>query len=228
MSAIPFSAKLGGSVNGETIHVTGKGHVDAALGVTDGTYDFRVPADFDPMLLSAFLICGYPNATACMDKVTNVFAAKSYEYRRTLKLREGGEIQQRAAITYGKDGLESQFYLTGYARVPKLTGVEPVVESWEPNGPGGIRGHFAIAWTTEKGFLVVGDANSSYQIDTTHEQAGLLHRFIIMRTLLHASMPRLREVQTEGLFSILPFELWVPDEKRRETFQKEFEHAKCA
>jgi hypothetical protein len=222
-----FAATVTGQLNGELIHVTGAGTVEPALGLTDGTYDFRLPADFDPLLLSAFLVCGYPNATACIDDTPNIFAGVSYQYRRTLKLREGGEITQRAAISVRENRIESRMHLTGSARVPKLTSIEPVVESWEPNGPGGIRGHFAIGWTTEKGFLVVGDAYTSYQIDVTREQSGLLHRFIVMRTLLHASRNRLREIQTEGLFSTLPFKLWIPDEKRREPFQKVFDSAMC-
>lgn len=227
MPTLPFSATLTGQVNSDVIKVTGAGHIDPEIGLTDGTYEFQVPDDFDPMLLSAFLICGYPNATACVEDTSNIFAGASYEYRRTLKLRDGGEITQRATVLLREDGLSSRFHLTGSARVPKLTGVEPVVESWEPDGSGGIRGHFTIAWTTEKGFLVVGDAYTSYQINTTHEQSGLLHRFIVMQTLLHDSQPRLREIQTEGLFSMLPFRTWIPNDERRNTLQQEFAHARC-
>ena len=227
MSTLTFSAKVTGTLNGDAVQVNGIGHVDPSLGLTDGTYEFRLPSDFDPLLLSAFLVCGYPNACATIEKTPNIFAGRSYEYRRTLKLRDGGEVSQRATIMVHEDRIESRMHLSGSAHVPKLTAVEPVVESWEPYGPGGIRGHFAIAWTTVKGFLVVGDAFSTYQVDSTHEQSGLLHRFISMRTVLHATQPRLREIQTEGLFSVLSPRLWIPDDKRREPFLKEFTQARC-
>lgn len=42
-TSLTFTAKLTGHVNQQTIHVTGTGHVDPELGVTDGTYEFEVP-----------------------------------------------------------------------------------------------------------------------------------------------------------------------------------------
>jgi hypothetical protein len=92
---LSFAAQLTGQINHQQVRVTGTGHVDPALGVTDGTYEFKVPDDFDPMLLSAFLICCYPNATASINETPNLFLGKSYEYRRVLKLRDGGELSQR-------------------------------------------------------------------------------------------------------------------------------------
>lgn len=225
---LTFTAKLTGHVNQQAIHVTGTGHVDPELGVTDGTYEFEVPKDFDPMLLSAFLICGYPNATASIENTPNIFLGKSYEYRRFLKLRDGGELNQRATVSVRKDGIDSRFHLTGWIPpIAGLTGVEPVVESWEPHGPGGIRGHFTIAWATTSGPLVVGDAFSTYQIATDGEQKGLLHRLIFMRTVLNNARTKLREIQTEGVFATLPMKLWIPDDKRRTEFEKSFSTAQA-
>lgn len=224
--SLSFAAKLTGQINHQIIEVTGTGHVDPDLGVTDGTYEFKVPNGFDPMLLSAFLICGYPNATASINETPNIFLGKSYEYRRALQLRDGGELNQRATVTVRNNRIDSRFHLTGWIpAITGLTGVEPVVESWEPHGPGGIRGHFTIGWTTATGGLVVGNAFSTYQIDTDHQQNGLLHRFISMRTVLNKSKNKLREIQTEGAFTTLPTKLWIPDEKRRNEFEKSFSTA---
>jgi hypothetical protein len=223
MKQLPFIAKLTGTVNNQNISVTGAGRIDPAIGVTDGIYEFSVPDGFDPMLLSAFLICGYPHATASIEGAPNIFRDKSYEYRRVLTIRDGGQLTQMATVSLSEDGIHSHFHLTGWIpKISELIGIEPVVESWEPNGPGGLRGHFVIAWKTESGRLVTGDAVSSYQIGTDSEQKGLLHRLIFMRTLIDPKNPKLREIQTEGLFASLPMKLWIPDDSLRREFEKGF------
>lgn len=223
MKTLPFKATLTGRVNNHKISVKGAGRVDPAVGVTDGIYEFDVPDGFDPMLLSAFLICGYPHATAPIECTPNIFHEKSYEYRRKLVIRDGGELNQVAKVSISKEGINSRFHLTGW--IPDLCGltdIEPVVESWEPLGPGGIRGHFTITWKTASGALVTGDAFSNYQIETDVEQIGLLHRLIFMRTIVDAERGKLREIQTEGLFATLPMSLWIPDEARREKLAEAF------
>lgn len=222
---IEFSAHVNGILNGEPIRVDGAGHIDPSHGLTDGTYEYQVPESFDPMLLSAFLICGYPNAAGRIGEVPNIFAGRGYDYFRTLRLRDGmGEVHQRASIRVQGNRIESKMHLRGTARTPKLVGIEPVVESWEPDGPGGIRGHFAIGWRTDGGSYVMGDATSRYHIATADRQPGVMHRFILMTTLMHDKLPRLREVQTEGLFHTLPM-LWVP-EGRRAGFGRELAEAR--
>lgn len=221
-----FRAKVTGTINGQAIAVEGEGIIDPSRGLTDGNYSIgKLPEGFDPLLLSAFLVCGYPHATGRIDEAANLFAEGSYEYRRVLKLRDGGEITQRTTIRVDGGNTESHMHLRGWANVPTLRQVEPVVESWEPDGPGGIRGHFTIGWTTPEGDLVTGDTFTSYQIDSTKELPGVLHRFIYMKTLVDAGRGILREVQTEGMCRSLPWNLWIEDDAARAALEQEFAHA---
>ncbi len=221
-----FRVNVTGMINGHPISVRGEGTIDPSRGLTDGDYLLgRLPHGFDPLLLSAFLVCGYPHATGKIDDVENLFAASSYEYRRTLRLRDGGEITQRTTIRVDGDDTESHMHLRGWANVPTLAQVEPVVESWEPDGPGGIRGHFTIGWATPEGETVTGDTYTTYQIDTGKTLPGMLHRFIYMKTLVDASQGVLREVQTEGLCRSLPWDLWIRDSSAREDLETEFANA---
>jgi hypothetical protein len=181
-----------------------------------------LPVGFDPMLLSAFLITGYPNATSSIDGSPIIFRDHSYEYRRNLRFRDGGELNFRATCTLKDDHIHSRFHLSGHVHASGLQSVEPIVESWEAYGPGGIRGHFTIAWRTKTGLLLVADASTTYQIETDQVQDGMLHRFILMRTTIDGK--RIHKVQTVGLFRELPKSLWVREaeavSKTEELFKK--------
>ena len=210
--ALSFSASLSGTVNGEAIALKGDGNIQRGLGLTVGTYNLeRLPRGFQPPLLSSILITGYPNASASVEDTPNIFRDRSYDYRRNITFRDGGDLSLRARCVLEGDHITSRFYLTGHVEVPELAGVEPLLESWEPNGPGGIRGHFTIAWRLQNGRgLVTADAESTYQIDTDEEQQGLLHRFVIMNSAVRGNT--LRKTQTVGLFRELPKVLWLSGE----------------
>ena len=225
MENLSFKADLTGCINNQTFTVTGKGKVNGNIGLTDGIYEFSsLPKGFDPMLLSAFLVCGYPNAVASIDGTPNLFRGHSYEYRRSFKLRDGGELYCRTQIKLKGNSIKTKFHLTGWCNVPELVDMEPVVESWEPYGEGGLRGHFTISFKTKDGSLITGDTFTNYQIDANKSQVGVLHRFIIMKTIIKGKS--LREIQTEGLFHHLPKSLWIKDAKELKDIEKLFSETK--
>lgn len=209
--ALTFNVTLTGSVNHEALNLTGQGRIERSQGLTDGRYAFRaLPKAFDPHLLSAFLITAYPNATASIGDTPNLFGDHSYGYRRTLRFREGGELRFRASCMRRGTHIESKFHLVGQVEVPALHSEEPFIETWEPNGPGGILGTFTISWRTDDGNVVTAEAETSYQIhESDATQDGILHRFILTRTAVDGNA--LHQVQTAGLFRDLPKSLWIPD-----------------
>jgi len=74
-----------------------------------------------------------------------------------------------------------------------------------------------MAWRTKSGGIVAADASTNYQIDTTDEQEGMLHRFIFMRSVCKGKS--LKKAQSVGLFRELPTALWLAnhaDEKALE------------
>jgi hypothetical protein len=80
------------------------------------------------MLFSAILITGYPNASASVEDTPNIFRDRSYDYRRLIKFRDGGELQFRARCTLEGDHITSRFHLRGAVHVPALVSIEPLIE----------------------------------------------------------------------------------------------------
>lgn len=219
--SLTFSATMTGSVNHEALSLTGQGQIDPSLGLAEGRYTFRtLPKSFDPNLLTAFLITGYPDAAASIGNVANLFRDHSYGYRRTVTFREGGELRFRASCMLKGGHITSKLHLVGQVEVPELTSAEPLVESWEPNGPGGVLGHFTISWRRDDGSVVTADADSNYQIyDEDATQDGILHRFIQVRSAVDSNT--LHQMQTAGLFSELPKSLWIPDDAKRQVVERD-------
>jgi hypothetical protein len=127
-----------------------------------------------------------------------------------IKFRDGGDLSFRARCSLIDDHITSRFHLTGHVMSSDLISTEPLIESWEPNGPGGIRGHFTMSWRRSDGQFMTADASTNYQIDTTDEQTSILHRFINMKTVFNGNT--LSKTQTVGLFSELPKNLWLANE----------------
>lgn len=175
-----FLAELSGHVNGAPIQLSGSGIVDSVSGLTSGRYTLnRLPSDFDPRLLSACLITGYPNVCAArQDGVKNPFADHAYEYRRTITFNGHGELNLRTICEYSQNRLLSRFELTGKIITGKLCSVEPIVESWEPGCTATINGKFTIAWRDEAGQLLIGQAQTEYIIKSDVVFDQLLHRYI--------------------------------------------------
>src|SRR5438128_2719759 len=124
-----FIAELVGQVNGHPLELNGGGDIDSASGITHGTYSLkRCPSDFDPTLLSGCLITGYPNVCAAQSAVQNPFGQSNYQYTRTLKFRDGGDLFLRAECHYDDATLVSRFEVDAHIRTPSLAGVAPIIE----------------------------------------------------------------------------------------------------
>ena len=200
---LKFTARLTGVVNGQPIKLYGTGRIVLSSGLTDGRYDLEeIPKRFRLPVLSTVLVTGYPNASFSQDRTPNIFSGRSYSYERSIAFREGGELKLHASCTIDADRLTSTFRLMGHAELPELEGIDPLVESWEPVGPGRIRGQFTAAWPTPVGPVVAADVSTDYRIETDDVQAGLVHRFVTMSS--HCSGSELRKVQHVRLFRRWP------------------------
>jgi hypothetical protein len=175
-----FLADLRGRINGQAIQLSGSGKIVHENGVVHGTYILRkIPVPFDPAILSACLLTGYPNICATRNGVRNPFGNHPYEYTRQLSFRSGGELMLKTSCKHRGNMLISRFELEGHLDTPKLVAVEPITETWEANGRGAICGAFVVAWRTESGALFVADARSEYRIlGTEDNQKKLFHRLI--------------------------------------------------
>jgi len=203
MAGLLFQAELNGLVNSEALDLVGTGGIDLQTGLTHGTYQLRrMPDRLSPLVLSACLITGYPNASVSPDHSPNIFRARPYRYRRELRFRDGGSLVLAATCSLADTVMISQFRLDGELHHPELRNVEPLIESWEPHGPGRVRGHFAISWRTRSGVFVTADAFTDYEVDTEEEQADILHRMVTIDSRIEGHT--LRKEQYSVLFRRLP------------------------
>lgn len=165
MQSIRFYAELNGVVNGEGISVQGCGWLVPHRGITSGTYMLRtIPKQFDPKLLAACLITGYPNACAPSPNHENPFGSHAYKYERSLRFREGYRLQLNTDCRYEGDALHSQFNLSGTAPSKALVALSDIDETWTPAGAGEIGGEFSATWHAADGSSISAEALSLYRI----------------------------------------------------------------
>lgn len=177
-----FIAELFGTINGQPIVLDGGGLVDSQSGVTSGRYELRhLPEDFDPRILSACLITGYPSVCASNGEVPNPFGDHPYSYRRKISFRNGGCLSLETACSYQDNRLISRFHIDGSVGTKPLRSVEPIIEIWEPSDQATIRGAFTIAWRELSGTLLIADASTEYLIDGDVAFSQLMHRRISIK-----------------------------------------------
>jgi hypothetical protein len=162
---IDFVAQLRGEVNGQAIVVDGEGSIVQHLGVTSGTYFLReLPKSFDPKLLAACLVTGYPSACSDSPEHKNPFGDVEYNYLRELDLGSAGALTLLVDCTYQRGHLVSNFLLNGTARVTDLGGLHPIIETWERTSDREIRGTFSIAWSRPNAAALAAQASSKYTL----------------------------------------------------------------
>jgi hypothetical protein len=199
-----LSTRLTGTVNGSPIELTGSGIVQPLDGLTHANYSvLSIPQGFDPHLFSVFLITGLPGASKTLEGAHNIFFGRNQSYTRRVVFSNGDVLDYRAQITWHKDRTESIFVLNGSVTVPELTGIEPLVETWIPHGPGRVTGYFTAAWKSLDGGWIVANVDSEYLIDTTDVLRGLHHRYITIQTVVDGN--HLTKSQQVTLFRMLPY-----------------------
>jgi hypothetical protein len=182
---IQFFATLDGRLNSVPMRLQGGGRIDHEFGRTEGAYVVtEAPPDFSPYLLGPMLITGYPNASRSLADAPNIFKGRSYRYTRDIRFRTEHQLTLQADCTLDGEALRSRFDVVGTVPHESLGPLEPLVERWEPDGPGRIRGAFTAAWRKPNGEFLTADVTSAYDIDTDDMQPEILHRFVQMRTLV--------------------------------------------
>jgi len=187
-----YTAVLRGIINDEPILVQGEGTIED--GLTIGKYDLiKIPDLFNPYILKAMLITGYPNACASLDDSINVFKGSSYTYQRKLVFNNGGVLQMTAVCNLTCDSLESIFTVKGILKCPELTSSEPIIETWEPIANNKLSGLFRITWKTKDGNFLSADAHSIYSPRNSTDGQPLLHRYIEIQASIDNNVLSLRQ-----------------------------------
>lgn len=160
--------RVDGEVNGQAIGfsgvsegVPGSGSIKAA-----GKTTLPLPRNFVLPLLSYVLLTGQPIMSKATEGTENPFEASGgvYSARRTLNLGSRGSLDTDYNVRAEAHGLLASFHVKGKVDVPELSSIEPTIETWVPDGPGRIRGHFSMPWVGADSHRLVGEASTIYTL----------------------------------------------------------------
>jgi hypothetical protein len=156
------------NVNGSLIRVIGNSHSNPSRGELSAdvhTQD-NIPQGFTLCMLTHVLLTGCPSASRIIADAVNPFVetAGVYEATRRLNLGSRGELTTKYKVQRVDTGIKATFDMNGKVDLPQLVSVIPTIETWIPNGPGNILGHFTMVWKAQDGTYVKGEADTEYNL----------------------------------------------------------------
>ncbi len=170
---------LHGTVNGEKFKMRGggmgaphEGTVATDLATNPG------PVGFKMGLMAPCIIMGFPTFSKYPPGTHDLFKkSDGYEYERHLRFESGGTLDTVSKVSYhGSRGdqfevqhVEGDFEVKGNVEAPELVSVDPLVETFEPAGPGQIKSTFRIVWRTNDGATFTAEADNVYRLKHKEE-----------------------------------------------------------
>lgn len=170
---------LHGTVNGEKFTMRGggmgaphDGMVETDLATNPG------PVGFPMGLMAVCIIMGFPTFSKYPKGTHDLFKiSDGYEYERHLRFDNGGTLDTVSKVSYhGSKGeefrvqhVEGDFKVDGTVEAPELASVDPLVETFEPAGPGRIKSTFRIVWRTNDGGEFTANADNEYRLKHKQE-----------------------------------------------------------
>lgn len=178
---------ISGKFNGKDFKLVGGG--------TGRPYDGKLksvlkaaggPLHFPMHLLDIVAIFGYPTYSRYHPGTVELFkiSPEGYQYERHIKFHDGGQMNTLHDITLQKDGLHGDFkVLNGEcSNVPELEGIENIVETFIPDGPGRIKSRCVLAWRKKGGGLFTADCESEYRLKHDNVLPNLQFRVVEFTT----------------------------------------------
>lgn len=170
---------LHGTVNGENFKMRGGGMGAPHEGtVATDLVTNPGPVRFPMGLMAPCIIMGFPTFSKYPPGTHDLFKiSDGYEYERHLRFESGGRLDTVSKVTYlGPKGdefhvqqVKGDFEVNGNVEAPELVSVDPLVETFEPDGKGQIKSTFRIVWRTKDGGTFEADANNVYHLNHKQE-----------------------------------------------------------
>jgi len=185
--------RLYGTVNGQAFELTGggqgfpyKGELFTVLESTLG------PLHFPMHLLDVPAMMGYPTFSKYHPGTFDVFKlSEGYEYERHMRFEDGGCFDSLHQIEYHGDKVCGDFHVEGTVDAPDIVGIEPVVETFIPAGPGRVQSKFVVAYHTSDGGMFLAEADNEYRL--THNVRLPRLQFRHVRFLTNHTQERLEQ-----------------------------------
>lgn len=199
-------------VNGRNIRARGKsrgipgGRNISAVLDTDHDED----AGFNLGILAYVLLTGQPSMSFVREGAINPFRETGGVYKavRTLQLNKScGSLRTVYSVEKCPTGLMASFEIEGQLKLPDLSAIDSTVETWVPDGPGSLLGHFTMCWHAEDGSRIKGEAETHYQIPTTSALKSTQFREILID--FRADRKHLEQQERIVLFSDDLLKTWT-------------------
>jgi hypothetical protein len=147
----------------------GVGHGNRGDVSVDVRTSDKVPAGFHPAILAFCLLTGQADMGPCLQGAVNPLRATRGAYKATRVLtldRNFGELRASYRFTAAAEGVKrtATFEIEGSIAVPKIVAIRPAFETWVPDGPGKMRGHFTMVWVGEDGRYIKGETDTYYDV----------------------------------------------------------------
>ena len=149
---------------GKSRGIPGSGNIAAVLDM-----DRNEDAGFNLGILAYVLLTGQPSMSFVREGAINPFRETGGVYKavRTLHLnRSCGSLRTVYSVNECPTGLMASFEIEGQLELPELSAIDSTVETWVPDGPGSVLGHFTMCWHAEDGTRIKGEAETHYRIPT--------------------------------------------------------------
>ena len=171
---------LHGTVNGESFKMRGGGMGAPHEGtVATDLVTNPGPVGFKTGLMAPCIIMGFPTFSKYPPGTHDLFKiSDGYEYERHLRFESGGQLDTLSKVTYHGpkktdefqvQHVEGDFEVKGNVEAPELVSVDPLVELFEPDGPGQIKSSFRIVWRTADGGMFAAHADNVYRLKHKQE-----------------------------------------------------------
>lgn len=205
-----YSAKV--SVNHAVLEFGGGGYGNNATGRAGvNVHSKDMVSGFQPALLAFCLITGQADiGKLLVPSIRNPFRKSRGAYKavRTLGLSgTNGHLLASYEVTAASDlgTREAKFVIEGTTAVPAIRSIRPAFETWMPDGPGKIHGHFTMVWQTEDGAFIKGEVDTRYELPNGIELESPIYRRIDFK--LDAGSKHLHQDEIIQLFdesTVLP------------------------
>jgi len=173
--------KVWGKVNNKSFELIGGGVGEPFEGKLNCQLRTTQPLSFDIHLLNVLnmgcpTFSCYQAGTYDLFKISNGYIFEreiTYENRGSMKTRHTIKCDNSSKLYNEVEVLEADI-----GKIPKLVGIEPLVEQFIPAGPGKIRSIMNIVWRKESGGFFTANCVTTYHLNHKVELPWVEYRLI--------------------------------------------------
>ena len=203
-TVLAIETRLHGRVNGKPFDLRGGGEGHPYDGTIQVEYVSELgPVPFPMHLMDIPALMGFPTFSRHQQGCFDLFKiSNGYEYERDIQHPGGGHAHSEHTVSYLGDKIVGDFHVEAEVDAPDLVGVEPLVETMYPAGPGKVASTFLAAWRTRDGSYFTGSVQSEYRL--THNATLPWTQFRQVMFKSDHTQERFRQSEDLNVFRSIP------------------------